>query len=494
MNYNRCCEFVKSQSDKIDEISKKYDPQITQAKNLNNLLRSAGIDFESEVAAAGALAGCSSVSTSEDPATASLVELSDGAFGNGDFVPYTNRQYQSPHDGNLFQNCDSSETPILRLGDRLFFGGIDGGTSVCVSGSPAGSAIFEEIDKALELSREKGRPVKRNLGGLDCLISPSPGGGCVHYHCKIEFGGCVVLIHRNPCKTIPTAKIIYSWAVCDQFDLEQVQERVVQWLQRLGIEKDSEWLSRLDIQVTASMDLSVFYKKTIDVDYRCRIRKPHFYADGEFPEGVYFGSHRSPIFARLYDKWREAFGNSEEKCLNLLERFQAGNYDVMQNPVTRFEFEAHRQFLNAVGINTFDDLKKKGQGYVVYLCNWLRFLEKKTGRHTERESVCSEWQEVTQMFQLLFSTQCPVLHRKKGRTGGFMSISQYKRLEATVGTHLAKMLLHRVQRNNSDPKTEFQKMLQDIFPNVVSKFKQIHEVDEIQNITPVIENLIKVQD
>ena len=76
MNYNRCCEFVKSQSDKIDEISKKYDPQITQAKNLNNLLRSAGIDFESE-----------------DPATASLVELSDGAiFGNGDFVPYTNRQ------------------------------------------------------------------------------------------------------------------------------------------------------------------------------------------------------------------------------------------------------------------------------------------------------------------------------------------------------------------------------------------------------------------
>ena len=75
-----------------------------------------------------------------------------------------------------------------------------------------------------------------------------------------------------------------------------------------------------------------------------------------------------------------------------------------------------------------------------------------------------------------------------------MSISQYKRLEATVGTHLAKMLLHRVQRNNSDPKTEFQTMLQDIFPNVVSKFKQIHEVDEIQNITPVIENLIKVQD
>ena len=100
------------------------------------------------------------------------------------------------------------------------------------------------------------------------------------------------------------------------------------------------------------MDLSVFYKKTIDVDYRCRIRKPHFYADGEFPEGVYFGSHRSPIFARLYDKWREAFGNSEEKCLNLLERFQAGNYDVMQTPVTRFEFEAlgnfYRTFLEKI--------------------------------------------------------------------------------------------------------------------------------------------------
>lgn len=493
MNYKSSFEFVKSQSEKIDEISYKFDPRFSLEKNLPKLFHSAGIDFVSEEGGADVETDRADL---RDSATISPTVWEDENSGMGTLCHLLIGNIKVPtgvKSGGAEIDENSGKNPILCYNSRPFYGGLDGGTSVCVSGSPAESGVFDEIEKALEVSRETGRPVTRTLGGIKCLISPAPGGGRVHYRCKVEFGGVVVYLHQNPCKTIPAAKITYSWDVCDRYDLEEIQEMVILWLKRIGVEREFEWITRLDIQVTAAMDLDPFYRKTISADYRCRITKPHFHADGEFPEGVFFGSHSTPIFARLYDKWREAFGNSEEKCVNLMERFDAGGYDVMRNPVTRFEFEAHRQFLSTLGINTFQDLKANGRGYVAYLCNWLRFVDKKNGKHTEREKTLPEWEEVAEMFRLLFSDDCPDLHRKERQNGGSMTAQQYQRTKATVETLLAKMLLHRVKRNHSEPPREFREMLQEIFHNIPGKFGPIYQEYMVKSPDSLLEDLRKTE-
>lgn len=446
MKYTSSTEFVKCSAEKIDEISVNYGPKFCKAKELPDLLSAAGIDLDSPISEAAPLLDCAEMRNQGGGAK----QMGGLDMADGDFRHILIGGMKVP----IFENGSGSNPLIRHQSGIPFYGGIDGSSAISVDGSGVRPDVWGAIDEALEECRQKRRSVPRNLGGLRCLVSGAPGGN-IHYGARLEFGGVVCLLHRNPCSTIPVAKIIYGWNVCERHDLEAVTDCVLLWLRRLGVNVERYWITRLDLQVTAGMDIAAFYDSAVSGNYRCRNHKPHFNLDGTMPEGVYFGSHKSVISLRIYDKWREAFGNSEEKCNNLTERFGSADYDVIFEPVTRVEFETHREALKQMGISTFADVRKSGTGLVSYLCNWYRPIRERCGKHTEREQVLPEWLEVAGMFGSIFTEGPALLQREQQVRGGNMSQADYRRTLATVCTLVRKLVRHECQRKGTKPGNEY---------------------------------------
>lgn len=489
MNCTSSVEFVNTSAKKIDKISRKYDPRFCQEKDLPSLIHAAGIDLTDSEGAAFNLLDCAGLHNEQENAQPCGCDK----IPVGDFRRILIGDMKVPMAGDGEQGGG----PILRRKGRVFYGGIDGGTTVSVEGSPVHPSVWRELEEALDESRKTRKPVCRPVCGFHCMVSPAPGGGSVSYAVRLEFGGVVVLLHRNPNGNIPVAKIIYGWNVCDRYDMESIEKRVFFFLSLLGVERERTWFTRLDTQVTAGMPMDAFYASVTQGNYRCRQTKPRFHLDGLLPEGIYFGTHKSPVLLRIYDKWAEAFGNSEEKCNALIERFEAGDYDAWREPVTRFEFEAHRPVLKSLGIENFSDLRKNGMGYVTYLCNWFRPVVEKFGRHSEREEVLPEWQEVAGMFGTLFCDGPALLTRKAPRHGGQMSQTQRDRTYATVCTLIRKLLLHDSQSNGTKPGVEFNSIVQQIFGDIREDVEREHLallVNSDNYLDKIVENFDAIEE
>jgi len=369
---------------------------------------------------------------------------------------------------------DESAYGVLRQDDLFFYGGVDGGTAVNVYGSPVSEDILQELDRARLEAVQGRRAVGRELGGVSCTVQAAPKGP-IGYSYMVNAGGVVLYIHRNPCDQIPSVKVEYGWESCDRFQLTRLHEAVHGWLERLGVCMEREHISRLDVQISASLKLDPFWLAVDEHRIRCRQRVIDRRESG-VPETITFGSHRSPIMFRSYDKVREVFGNSERKYNALSDRFETAGYNVRKQPVTRFEFEVKRPVLRKLGISSFSDLEKNGRNYVDYLFGWLRFTGNYAGaKHSERERVLPEWETVHKMFDQVFCGSGPAFHRKRPHRGGPMTVEQCRRTESTVSTLMANLLYQEVLRNGEDPKALLTSLTSRILRSAVPKYLKLSQ-------------------
>ncbi|MDO4570795.1 MAG: hypothetical protein Q4D38_10450 [Planctomycetia bacterium] len=397
-------------------------------------------------------------------AGSSLLDLSDEAR---EFRESTESGFES---GGSSELSDSSA--ILWHEDTPFYGGLDGGTTVSVFGTPASPEILKILAQARAERGACGNDVPRTIAGLKCLVG-FPLRGNVHFLATIKSGGVSIAIHGNPQGNIPTAQIIYNWEVFEEYEINTLHLSIMAFLERLGIKVEKTTLSRLDIQITAGIPLLPFWSAMEEKRFRCRQKKRCLYSECS-PESFEIGKHGSPIMFRTYDKVNEVWGNSERKYLALAKRFdEAGERYISTNQVTRFEFEMRRDFLKELGIDTFQDLDEKGGALVNYLCTWIRFNSTRVEGHSEREVVMPEWNSVREMFHVVFGESRPF--RKIKLAGGELTIEQQRKNDSAITTLMAKNLLADVQRTGGNPQEIFQAEISSWIQKAHQKFLELLE-------------------
>lgn len=242
------------------------------------------------------------------------------------------------------------------------------------------------------------------------------------------------------------------------------------WLEKIGVVPEHEHLSRLDVQVSVGMPILPFWSATEKGHFRCRQRMNTRVASDD-PESISFGSHKSPIMFRCYDKVRETQTNSEAKFNSLVAHFHG--YEVPTRPVTRFEFESHRNVLRTIGIHTFADVLQRGTAFIEYLCGWIRFTQDHDYNHSDRNRTLPEWELVKAMFHATFDAGEERLENRTRTKGSSMTVEQQKRTDSTISTLFSRLAMEQYRQVGGDPYEAFRAIFSKISADAQEKFRTL---------------------
>lgn len=232
----------------------------------------------------------------------------------------------------------------------------------------------------------------------------------------LERGGLqiYVLPPQYDCSpSLPDVVIIYGWQCFFNLVAPSAVEKVaLEFLETLGFscELDRREIQRADLQVTTN-------RMTVDDVRRaersgrvvCPVRKGndqfnrHVDCDN-FGGTMYYGKRSNgTIMARVYDKGHELRSDltraGQRKFCTALKCL-GDYYNLDRHPLTRFEFEMHKKFLDQFDIKNFDDLERKLPSVVEYLFSWFRILATSKGtRHSNRAKIDPKWAEIAETLK-----------------------------------------------------------------------------------------------
>lgn len=316
--------------------------------------------------------------------------------------------YQSTENGKLPDSPKFSPTP--------YSGGFDGGAEISLYGeffpsdSIARNSFYQKLAVAKKQSLTQKTPSEIILDNRVWLVEPygvASKSVFARFKYRIISGGVTLLINEGDTPEAPTVRIIYGYDALFGKDFKTVHDEIIAHLQKLGFSVSEEKLSRVDMQVTIATPFQLIDYAFQNDCIVSRLRRWSNYSQGEHcNQQLETLRGGQDLQICIYDKFREcqATGNMEklEDCL------RASGQDTFH--LTRVEYRLKRRVLNAMKIDTVNDLYACMPDLIEFLTSaWFRILnEPKIRGHEKDQQVSGFWQEVQNAFRSVFCN---------GRTG-----------------------------------------------------------------------------
>lgn len=291
-----------------------------------------------------------------------------------------------------------------------YSGGFDGGTEISLYGdfypddNEKRVELFARLDYCKKKSRQDKNQAPINLDGRIWLVEPY-GVGSKSFFGRFKYilksGGVTLTINEEFQKDVPIVRIIYGYDALFGKDLKTEHNELLRILKNIGLMINEEKISRVDLQVTLNTPF-----KLVEYAYQndciiSRVRKWSHYAENQ-NDTLNLGTIRGgqDLQICIYDKQAEcqATGNMEkfENCL------RASGQETLD--LTRVEYRIRRRVLNAMRIDTVDDLYKALPDLIEFLTGaWFRILnEPKIRGHENEQELSGFWKMVQCAFRDVF--------------------------------------------------------------------------------------------
>ena len=266
------------------------------------------------------------------------------------------------------------------IGPRELASGVD---ALYLSGRAALPAqLLDELKALRSLADQQEGPVEIVLGGLTMQLQPRKWG--LYRYCIDDPYARVGFTPKNKIPAIrvqPRAEFLHGAGVEFVVDwtrsvLESICGPVLLQVSRLDLFADFQGLSVSGDQRH---------------EFVCRADVRHLFEDGEAFNGLQFGSRSSgTIFARIYDKTIESAKTGSLYWLDMWgERYESGL------PVTRVEFELHREVLRQFGVSTPEEVLGVSGSLWHYLTHdWLTHRNPCADETKSRWPISEQWRTV----------------------------------------------------------------------------------------------------
>ena len=291
-----------------------------------------------------------------------------------------------------------------------FSGGFDGGTEISLYGDffpdskTSRDLFFDKLDCAKTRARRDAESCAVDLNGRLFLVEPY-GVASKSYFGRFKYilksGGVTLLVNDVVADEAPCVRILYGYDALFNNDLCTVHNETIETLKRSGFVLKEEKLSRVDLQCTLNTPYKLVEYAFANDCVVSRVRKWSQYSSVS-NEHLNIGTIRGgqDLQICIYDKQAEcqATGNMEkfENCL------RASGQDTFH--LTRVEYRLRRRVLNAMRIDTVDDLYASLTDLIEFLTgSWFRILNEPKKRGHENDQLLSGfWQCVQVAFREVF--------------------------------------------------------------------------------------------
>lgn len=205
------------------------------------------------------------------------------------------------------------------------------------------------------------------------------------------------------------------------FGIRELILKIEELLGSCGLIADDYYVSRADINMFVSYDFSNLKKEMFKVPSRSVTvndnqeidvnvdTKSHTYFVADKLETLYFGSRKSDLHFKIYDKFKE-LNTKSVKYLVMLSYLKNNGFTSMQ-PLWNIEFTLKRQALLSYGVNTLQQLFERAGNIFKDLMSKYVFLgydvEKiqkfRSNRHLNRLSMHPLWSYLINSYNLYTS-------------------------------------------------------------------------------------------
>lgn len=310
--------------------------------------------------------------------------------------------YQSTDDKQTSDSPKFTPTP--------FSGGFDGGSEISLYGEffPNDSTLRNDFYQKLAVAKKQSltqkSPAEVILENRVWLVEPygvASKSVFARFKFQLKSAGVTLLINEGETREAPTIRIIYGYDALFGKDFKTVHDDLIRHLKSIGFTLDQEKLSRVDLQVTLATPFQLINYAFQNDCIVSRLRRWSNYSQGEHcNQQLETLRGGQDLQICIYDKFREcqSSGNMEklEDCL------RASGQDTFH--LTRVEYRLKRRVLNAMKIDTVDDLYSCMPDLIEFLTSaWFRILnEPKIRGHENDQQVSGFWQEVQSAFRSVF--------------------------------------------------------------------------------------------
>ncbi len=355
------------------------------------------------------------------PARGSRRGVSSAPGVGGSCPPTTNRGAftrmnpdsppSTPDEPSRVASAKRSGTAFGDFANVEFYGGYDGGCEVGYYGKwedPESSVSFYNLlEPQLKALKEQATKCEGeavaviNLGGVDFTVGPRGAGGkgCTYAY-VLKGDGLTLLVHNNPKGDIQPIRVHFGFSILHGKRFFAVVERVEKLLADIGFEIERSLVSRVDLQVTLTVDPQILFAAIRNGQSVASARGRKWEEKGGRVETFAAGSDTQIC---IYDKLQELWAKQDTaKTAAVLSMFTNDVSDL-----TRVEFRLRRKALKAVEIHTAQDLKEKEADLIDYLTGrWFRILDRRPSKGNEtRYKAHPLWKLVTYAFKTVFDEQ-----------------------------------------------------------------------------------------
>jgi hypothetical protein len=294
----------------------------------------------------------------------------------------------------------TKHAPSDLTGCPISMGGYDGGFESGFQGN-WNSVLFQGLIDKFEQCRQPGKSCVIEVGGREFELKPhgAGGGDSVHYRYVIEGGGWKVYFHHDIDTGFQPIRVRFGFESLCGRSLFDVHADFMLWLYRLGFHVTGEKISRADLQIMTTRPIIDYVRPVAHEHVVMRAKDGVFHLDCRRPSSFNFGTK---IRIRAYDKKRQLLDKCDEFGMKMIAEYCCGG--VIPDHLSRIEFQVSRDVLNAMEINTIEDLRNSELSLVEWLTfDWFRIVDGPIKKgHSREQKIADVWQEVREEFRKYF--------------------------------------------------------------------------------------------
>ena len=196
------------------------------------------------------------------------------------------------------------------------------------------------------------------------------------------------------------------------YGIDNVIKIVKKDLAILGIEWISDHVSRADLNMFINYDFSKFDYQTMLT--KAEDKRREFSKKNEL-ETVYFGTKKSAILLKMYNKLKELNDKKNKDVKrNIMKQHFINNGLSIIEPIWNIEFSLKREILSKYDIDNIESLFKSAKSLWTDLCSRWRIVSNKdkyfnSKTHRSRCKTISPWLEITNNYSELNESPCMVI-------------------------------------------------------------------------------------
>ena len=351
--------------------------------------------------------------SSRDAATGAAGRLGPPTTNRGAYTRIThNPQPSTPDEPSRVAPAKRAGAEFGGLANVEYYGGYDGGCEIGYYGKwvedpETGDSFANDLEPRLAALKEQatkceGEAVATiDLGGVKFVVGPRGSGGKgVSYNYILKGCGVTLLVHKTPTAKIQPVRVHFGFSALHGRKFFAVVERVEKLLADIGFEVERSVISRVDLQVTLTVDPQILFAAIRNKQIVAAARRRKWEDNVDLPETFTAGNDTQIC---IYNKAQELAAKQDtEKTAAVSSMFTDGYFHL-----TRVEYRLRRKALKMMEIYSLQDLKEKEADLIDYLTTrWFRILNCRPSKGNEtRYKAHPVWKLVTYAFKTVFDEQ-----------------------------------------------------------------------------------------